>query len=332
MTHSPIRADAERRPRASRRAAWCIALTVLSLGSIARADSAAERAERLFVQGQERLRAGDLDQACGLLEASQQTDPALGTLLNLALCHQRQGKTATAFREYVAASVWAEEHGEADAERGRFARAQSSLLASSLSLLRIVVADAPADLTVRLDGASLGASELAVAIPLDPGRHGLEVRAAGKRLWRQDDLRVTAPGTTVVHVFLDEASPPVATPRPSRWPRVAVGSGAALVGVGAGMLIRAARLGTESRASAHDALATSPLDARLKQRSLDAYAHARTWQRAGLAIGGLGAVGLAVGAYAWWRASFTERREQSAWRLAPEIDPRGARLSLTLDR
>ena len=39
-------------------------------------------------------------EACPLLEESYQLDPAGGTLLNLALCHEATNRTKTAYDEY----------------------------------------------------------------------------------------------------------------------------------------------------------------------------------------------------------------------------------------
>jgi hypothetical protein len=63
-----------------------------------RADVA--QAEALFRRGKESLAAGDHTRACSLLAESYRLDAATGTLLALALCHERQGKLVAAIDEY----------------------------------------------------------------------------------------------------------------------------------------------------------------------------------------------------------------------------------------
>src|SRR5215471_19286696 len=58
-------------------------------------------AEALFRHGRELLDAGKVSEACEKFAASQRADPALGTLLNLAACHEREGRTATAWSEFT---------------------------------------------------------------------------------------------------------------------------------------------------------------------------------------------------------------------------------------
>ncbi len=68
----------------------------------ARAD--APTAEALFREGRKLLDEGNVDAACIKLAESQSQEPSSGTLLNLALCHEKQHKVATAWAEYAAAA------------------------------------------------------------------------------------------------------------------------------------------------------------------------------------------------------------------------------------
>ena len=95
--------------------------TVLLAHPAARAQTAETIAEALFLQGQERMAAQDITAACDLFTRSLKMDPALGTLLNLARCHERQGKTACSaeFAEAEASLPSAEATPSAPAWPGR---------------------------------------------------------------------------------------------------------------------------------------------------------------------------------------------------------------------
>src|SRR5687768_12791848 len=72
-------------------------------------------AVKLFEEGRAELQAGRPDAACKKFEQSIRKDPrAVGTLLNLALCNERQGKIASALALFVEAYDRATEAGEAE--------------------------------------------------------------------------------------------------------------------------------------------------------------------------------------------------------------------------
>src|SRR5438132_4379169 len=93
-----------------------VAIALVALGSRAGAQSAADKAaaEALFDQGRAAMQASDFAKACGLLERSQRIDPGIGTLLYLAECYEKHGRTASAwatFREAADAADRARETG-----------------------------------------------------------------------------------------------------------------------------------------------------------------------------------------------------------------------------
>src|SRR6185295_11820463 len=71
-------------------------------------------AEKLFTEARKLLEAGKYAEACQKLADSHQLDPAVGTLLNLAQCYTKLGKTATAWATYQEAAAAAKAAGQPD--------------------------------------------------------------------------------------------------------------------------------------------------------------------------------------------------------------------------
>src|SRR4051812_48456348 len=83
---------------------------------VARAATPADKAaaESLFASALALLSEKKFSEACPKLEESQRLDPASGTLLNLAWCHEMEGKTATAWAEYKKLLALADAEGRVD--------------------------------------------------------------------------------------------------------------------------------------------------------------------------------------------------------------------------
>src|SRR3954470_15040871 len=62
-------------------------------------------AQALYDDAQAAVAAGKFDDACPKFKESYQLDPGGGTLLNLADCYERQGKTALAWTTFKEALV-----------------------------------------------------------------------------------------------------------------------------------------------------------------------------------------------------------------------------------
>jgi hypothetical protein len=163
-------------------------------------------AQSLFEQARRLMKDGRFAEACPKLADSLRLDPATGTLLNLAVCHEKQGLTATAWAEFHDALTQAK-HDERD-ERVRFAREHIATIEPVLSSLTVVRAGATR-VDVRLDGGLLGDAALGAATPVDPGPHRVEATAPGKRPWKADvDVGPSADRKTVEIPELEDAPPP----------------------------------------------------------------------------------------------------------------------------
>lgn len=80
-------------------------------------ETGAAVAEALFRTGRALMAAGDAARACPKFAESNRLDPKLGTLLNLALCHETVGLKASAWAEYNEAATIAGRAGQSERER-----------------------------------------------------------------------------------------------------------------------------------------------------------------------------------------------------------------------
>ncbi len=176
-------------------------------------SASAARADELFTRGKAALESGDYAHACPQLADSFRIDPAPGTLLALALCHEGMGLTATAWREFGTAVDGATKDGRAD--RAQFARTHMAKLEDKLSRLTLVIPrDAPTGLRIDLDGVEVAPGDWGKALPIDPGRHTIAARATGVKTWTGTvDVGADHDNQTVkIEPLLSDAPAPVAAP------------------------------------------------------------------------------------------------------------------------
>jgi hypothetical protein len=173
-------------------------------------------AEALFKQGRDLMASGHLAEACPKLAESQRLDPGTGTLLNLATCYERNGQVASAWVTYKEAATAAQNADQP--ERAQLARRKAAELEPKLPTLTIVVpagADRP-DLEIRRDGEAIGRPAWGVPIPVDPGVHSVEAKAAGRKSWQgQASVEGGAPASIEVPALADTAPEAAAPPAPA---------------------------------------------------------------------------------------------------------------------
>lgn len=167
--------------------------------ALAQSPSDAAIAEQLFRDGRTLMETGNIDGACEKFLSSQRLAPALGTQLNLALCREKQGKTATAWSLFADVEAAAERKGD---PRARIAHDHQVALAAQLKKVVIEIPSPPPGMVIKLDGTVLPPGVLGTEIPLDPGEHDLLVTAPGKKPWEQSKLAL-GPSATTVHVRVE---------------------------------------------------------------------------------------------------------------------------------
>jgi hypothetical protein len=176
----------------------CVALVATLMAAAAAhaqpsgADVAA--AQGLFDEGKRLMQAGKYEEGCPKLVESQRLDPAGGTLLAIALCHEAQGKTATAWAEFGVALGEARKDRRADREAA--AAEHIKTLEPKLTRVRISVFGKQEGLEVRRDGARVGDAQLGTPLPIDPGDHTFEARAPAKKTWTKV-IAIKGEGATI---------------------------------------------------------------------------------------------------------------------------------------
>ncbi len=156
----------------------------LNAGAQGKSGGNRAAAEALFNQGRTLMTAGKFVAACPKFEASQQLDPGLGTMLNLAECYEKSGRTASAWAEYREAIPLARAAGSKARQDLANERAQAlQERLSTLTIRAMVGDDADVHLEVRRDGVALQEAEFGSPIPVDPGEHVIEAVAPGRQPW-----------------------------------------------------------------------------------------------------------------------------------------------------
>lgn len=232
----------------------CVGLCADAM-AYAQSNDAGPIAEALFRAGRELMAAGDYTHACPKLGASQRIDPKPGTLLNLALCHEKSGRAASAWAEYTEAASLAQRAGEV--ERESVARERARALEPTLVHIIVDAQPSPAE-QVSLDDQPIGTGALGTPIPIDPGDHVLRASAVGKRSFRLDFAVSPWSGDQYLRIpplvpdapahssllppndrVISSVPPPRANGKQRSWGLLAGGAGIALVGAGAFLGLRA---------------------------------------------------------------------------------------------
>jgi hypothetical protein len=268
-------------------------------------------AQSLFEQAKKLMKSGKYAEACPKLAESQRLDPGGGTLLNLGLCHEKEGKVASAWTDFKGALSDAKRDARQD--RVEAAEQHIAALEPKLPWLTVSLAKAPSDASVKLDGVSVGSAAWGSPMAVDPGSHELSVSAPKHETYTQAFTVALAQKLTLEVPALsasaspDEAAPPAEAtnagappeqPRPepeghghnhtAAW--VVGASGLVAIGVGSYFGVHA--LSKRNESSKH-----CPTDSTCSDEgvTLNQQAYTSAWI-SNIAIG-LGVVGIGVSTY-----------------------------------
>ena len=278
--------------------------------------SAADRqaATVLFKDGKALLDKGQTAEACRKLEGSLRLDPAAGTLLNLAVCHEKEGRTASAWYEFTDALASARRDNRP--ERIKLAEEHIAKLEPQLLRLTIEVpkeSDLP-DLEVRRDDAVLARAGWGSATPVDPGDHKIEAKAPGKIGWSQVVKVDPGQATRAVKVPAlvvdpdaakaatlppkpEVAPPPVVPPPPVEPPSTRRRNSIITTAVGGAVILGAGVVGLVAKSKWDSAQDSCPSTRSCSADGSESTQSAAKLADAGTAIGIVGVIVTGVGVY-----------------------------------
>jgi Tfp pilus assembly protein PilF len=194
-------------------AAGAVFFTCASAG--AQAGNQGAMAEALFLRARALMANGNYDEACPKFVESYKIDPKLGTLMNLALCHEKAGMTASAWAEYTQAAELARR--SAQSERESIARQHAAAMEHALAHV-IIEADAKEPVAVMLDGQAVGEAAFGTPMPVDPGDHVLQATSPGRAAFQTTFHVQSGDPDRALHV--PDLAPLTAAPAPLPDPPV----------------------------------------------------------------------------------------------------------------
>ena len=262
-------------------------------------------AEALYQQARHLMQQRQYSEACPKFAESQRLDPATGTLLNLAACHEAEQKLTSAWVEYAQAETQARRDQRDD--RVRYAHEHGAALWARLARLQLLVdasADLP-DLDIAIDGVTIRGPARQVPTPLDPGVHVVEARAPARQTWSQRVTIDQQPSLVTIRVpmlapMIESESAGLAAPKPigaNTSPDAPSTTGIYLLGGTAGALTLGAGI-----------TAYGYMNARAQSGADYSDERRRTWGYANLAF--VAGALLAVGTSTYWY--FSQRRANKA--------------------
>lgn len=199
-----------------------VVVVALLLAAPASADPTDPAAAReLFDEARALMAKGDFTTAEKRLTAALAYSNGRGIRYQLAVCHEKLGHVARAWKLYAEVAESARTAGEGDRER--VARTHAAELSARVPRVRVVVA---VDATVTIDGERVTTD---APIEIDPGQHAVHAEAAGRRSWDSPidvhegetvDVRVPALEPIVPEPAV--SSPPAITIPPPPPPRVVI--------------------------------------------------------------------------------------------------------------
>ncbi|HUQ02542.1 MAG TPA: hypothetical protein VM261_08615 [Kofleriaceae bacterium] len=226
---------------------FAVAMGLLALSATPAGAQSNPEAEQAFRDGKALMLKKQYAQACQAFATSDRLEPDVDTRINLADCHERRGKLATAWGLFLAIAAETRSDPSFSALH-EVATERAAALEPRLPYLTISVPDGS-----RVEGLAITRNEDAVdaglwnrAVPVDAGTYTVRARAPGREPWSttvvidaEGDRRSVDVPRFELALVVAGTNPPADTTEPSlpgrrRWLLPAIlGGGGLLVGGGA---------------------------------------------------------------------------------------------------
>lgn len=317
-----------------------VAALCLSFARVAHAGDEA-LADSLFQEGQAAMSRQDYKAACEAFAGSHKADPAPGTLINLGICNEKQGKLASAWSAFNGARELATQRGQTD--RATAAKAEADRLLPQVQKVQFAIKGAYDGLVLKWDGENVPAETLKFPVVADAGKHHIDVSANGKKP-RAIDFEITPiasggkPLETVDLGTLEDLPVQQNPEGPSDAPAVtSEGSGRRTTGMivaGAGLVVALGSIGFFAVAGSEDdkkngfspradGTCTESFDASQCSTGFSSHDDAAKSDRVlAFVTLGTGVLALGVGAYLFFTAPKATKTGQP--RVLPSVSPRFA--------
>lgn len=323
-----------------RSAALSTLLASLALGmltpSVALADADPANvaaADALFQSAQQDLEQGKWGDGCPKFERSMTLDPSVSTLLNIAKCHDHDGKLILAWNALQRAIVMNRDtpDGDRQAALDKYSRDALAVLEERLPYLTIRVTDDVPGLSVRRDDALVDLKTLGQPIPVDPGKHVVVARAPGYKSQRTEIVLAERKRDQVTVALLPVAAaadpvaedPGPADTSPSRaipaWVWPVGGAGVALVATGVYFTTQWSSANSDIK----DACGGFSCTKDLEETITPIVTKANTSGGLAIGLGAAGVVALGASLIGILTAPPKANANATAWTLAPWAAPTG---------
>ncbi|MFO0548447.1 MAG: hypothetical protein U0271_08680 [Polyangiaceae bacterium] len=193
-------------------------ITVLSRTAAAQSSEERAQAQALFDSALKAVDKGNDAEGCPKFEAAFALYASPSTMIQIARCHERAGRVASAWAAYRRVSTLLSEAGSPERRKAleESSNERAAALEPRLPRLKITFAGAaPGGSRGGAQAASRSRSELGLGIPLDQGAHAVRAHEGLQLFEASVRAGKGSPKVTIAQARARAADPPKASPSPS---------------------------------------------------------------------------------------------------------------------